>query len=169
MKRRALLAAVGSSTVALSGCLVGLDPLNYGDSKKPDPCTVDRRAPVDPGGQMEPRELPERPEERTDETVESYLRAYESAYRQHLILSENTTAYGHSESLESIREVERGYRVEMRTNFYYEEDTDRGEVHTDSPYFRVHYLLADDRLLRAAGERHDAEPTLEDAKTMECW
>ncbi|WP_178917185.1 hypothetical protein [Natronomonas gomsonensis] len=169
MKRRALLAAVGSSTVALSGCLVGVDPLNYGDSETPEPCTVDRTDPVEPSSEMEPRELPERPEELNDETVESYLRAYESAYRQHLILSEDTTAYGHSESFESVREVEGGYRVEMRTNFYYEEDTDRGKVHADSPYFRVRYLITDDRLLRAVGEGHDAEPTLEDAETMECW
>lgn len=169
MKRRALLAAAGSSTVTLSGCLAGIDPLNDGDSETPEPCSVDRADPVDPGGELKPRELPERPEERTDETVESYLREYESAYRQHLILSENTTAYGHSESLEDIREVEGGYRVELRTNFYYEEETNRGMVHADSPYFRVRYLLVDDRLLRAAGEGHDAEPTLEDAKTMECW
>jgi hypothetical protein len=169
MKPRAPLAAGGSSTVALSDCLAGIDPLNDGDSETPEPCSVDRADPVDPDGELEPRELPEHPEERTDETIESYLREYESAYRQHLLLTENRTAYGHSESLEDIREVEVGYRVELRTNFYYETETDRGVVHADSPYFRVRYLITHDRLRRVAEEGQDAEPTLEDAKTMECW
>lgn len=65
--------------------------------------------------------------------------------------------------------ADRGYRVELRTAFYYNEERDSGAVTADSPEYGVVYLVADDRLLRAVAEGYDAEPDLEDAETVECW
>jgi hypothetical protein len=89
--------------------------------------------------------------------------------RQRRVLTGETTAFGHSETVEAIRAVGRGYRVELRTAFYYNEERDSGAVTADSPEYGVVYLVADDRLLRAVAEGYDAEPGLEDAETVECW
>ncbi|QLD84514.1 hypothetical protein HWV23_01915 [Natronomonas halophila] len=171
MQRRRLLAALGAtSTAVLAGCLGSGDPGDGTETPTPEPCTVDRETPVDvENEEIDVRELPEKPDEWTESSVETYVREYEAAYRQHKLYSAEMTSYGHSESTENIRQTDRGWRVELRTNFYWNEDTDDGNVHADSPYYTVVYLVADDRLLRAASEQHDADPSLDDATTLECW
>jgi hypothetical protein len=171
MQRRRLLAALGAtSTAALAGCITGGDPGDGTETETPEPCTVDREPPADvENDEIDLRELPDRPDEWTESSVETYVREYESAYRMHRLYSKELRSYGHSESTQDIRETDRGWRVELRTNFYYNEETDRGTVHADSPYYNVVYLVADDRLLRASNEQHDADPSLDDAATMECW
>lgn len=170
MRRRRLLAALGATAAAgLAGCLGGA-PGDGTETGTPSPCTVDRETPVDvENDEMDVRELPEKPEEWTESSVETYVRVYEVAYRQHMLYSADMNAYGHSEGVEDLRETDRGWRVELRTNYYWEEETDRGTVHADSPYYTVVYLVADDRLLRAANEQHDADPSLDNATTLECW
>jgi hypothetical protein len=169
MRRRTLIAAAGATGAALAGC-TGEGRLSDGTpTGTTEPCERDREPPNDPGGELDPRELPERPDEWTEESVERFVREYEAAYRQRRVLTEDTTSFGHSETVEVLREVDRGYRVEMRTNFYYNEATDDGEVHADSPDYGVVYLVADDRLRRAAEGGYDADPSLENARTMECW
>lgn len=171
MQRRRLLAALGAtSTAALAGCLGSGAPDDGTETPTPEPCTVDRETPADvENDDIDLRELPEKPEEWTESSVETYVREYESAYRQHRLYSAELTSYGHSEGVEDIRETDRGWRVELRTNYYYNEETDRGTVHADSPYYTVLYLVADDRLLRAGNEQHGSDPSLEDATTLECW
>ncbi|WP_336135652.1 hypothetical protein [Natronomonas amylolytica] len=171
MQRRRLLAALGvASAGTLAGCLGGGTPDDGTETETPAPCTVDRETPVDDeNDEVDLRELPERPEEWTESSVETYVREYEAAYRQHKLYSADMTAYGHSEAVEDIRETERGWRAELRTNFYWNEETDHGNVHADSPYYTVVYLVAEDRLLRAANEQVDGDPSLDDAETMECW
>ena len=171
MRRRALLAAAASTSIAaVAGCADSGGPAEGGTPTDTEaPCTRDREAPPDPGAKIEQRALPARPDEWIRDSVESYLREYEAAYRQRRILTADTTAYGHSESVEAIQTVEDGYRVELQTNFYDEEETDRGTVHADSPRYTVLYRVKTDRLLRAESDRHDVDPELDDAATMECW
>lgn len=171
MQRRRLLAAVGATTATvLAGCLGGGDPGEGTETETPEPCTVTRETPVDAeNDEIDVRELPERPDEWTESSVESYVREYEAAYRQHKLYSADMTSYGHSEGTQDVRETDRGWRVELRTNYYWNEETDRGTVHADSPYYTVVYLVAEDRLLRAADEQHDSDPDLDDAVTLECW
>ncbi|MEF8807030.1 hypothetical protein [Natronomonas sp.] len=171
MQRRRLLAALGAASAGtLAGCLGGGDPGDGTETEPPEPCTVNRETPADvENDDIDLRELPERPDDLTEDSVETYVREYEAAYRQHKLYSAELTSYGHSESVEDISETDRGWRVELRTNYYYNEETDRGTVHADSPYYNVVYLVAEDRLLRASNEQHDADPSLDDAETMECW
>lgn len=171
MQRRRLLAALGAtSTAALAGCLGSGDPGDGTETETREPCTVDRETPPDvENDEIDLRELPERPEEWTETSVESYVKEYESAYRLHRLYSADLTSYGHTESTEDIRETDRGWRVELRTKYYYNEETERGTVHADSPYYNILYLVAHDRLLRASNEQHDADPSLDNAETMECW
>jgi hypothetical protein len=171
MHRRRVLTALGvASAGSLVGCLGSGAPGEGTETGTPEPCTVDRVTPVDAeNDDIDLRELPERPDEWTESSVETYVREYESAYRMHRLYSAELTSYGHSESVEESRETDRGWRVELRTNFYWNEDTDHGSVHADSPYYDVVYLVADDRLLRASNEQTGGEPTLDDAETMECW
>lgn len=171
MRRRTVLTAVGlTATTGLAGCLGSGDLGDGTETETPEPCTVDRETPPDvENDEIDLRELPERPEEWTESSVKSYVREYESAYRLHRLYSENLTSYGHTESTQEIRETDRGWRVELRTNYYYNEETERGTVHADSPYYNILYLVAHDRLLRASNEQHGGDPDLDNAKTMECW
>ena len=118
---------------------------------------------------MEPREYPERPDERTAENVGPFLVTFEGTFRQHEILTAETTAYGHSASVEKVQQRDDGYRVELETNYYYEEETDHGTVHADSPLYRVVYFVADDRLRRAEGSAYGSTPDPADGETVACW
>lgn len=171
MQRRRLLVAVGTTAAtALAGCLGGGDPGEGTETGTPEPCTVNRETPADvENDEIDLRELPERPDEWTESSVETYVREYESAYRMHRLYSAELRSYGHTEATREVRETDRGWRVELRTNYYYNEETERGTVHADSPYYDVVYLVAEDRLLRAAAEQHDSDPDLDDAVTLECW
>jgi hypothetical protein len=172
MQRRRLLAALGAtSTAALAGCMGSGDPGDGTETgtptETPEPCTVDRETPGDvENDDIDLRDLPYRPDEWTESSVKTYVREYESAYRMHSLYSAELTSYGHSESVEELRETDRGWRIELRTNYYYNEETEEGTVHADSPYYEVVYLVAEDRLLRAADQQY---ASLEDAETMECW
>ena len=167
MQRRRLLAAVGATSAALAGCAAGSD--SPSSTETPEPCTAARPDPVDPDGEMDPYEYPERPDEWTTENVGLFLQTFESTYRQHEVLHAGTTDYGHSASVEKLQERNDGYRVELETKYYYNEETDEGEVHADSPRYRVVYLVADDRLRRA--EAGTQEPTTDpaDGETVACW
>ena len=57
MRRRRLLAAVGATTAVLAGCSAGSK--SPSSAETPEPCTTARPDPVDPDGEMEPREYPE--------------------------------------------------------------------------------------------------------------
>ncbi|PSQ36598.1 hypothetical protein BRD05_02550 [Halobacteriales archaeon QS_9_70_65] len=167
MRRRRLLAAVGATTAVLAGCSAGSK--SPSSAETPEPCTTARPDPVDTDGEMEPREYPERSDEWTAENVGPFLVAFEGTYRQHEILTAETTAYGHSASVEEVQQRDDGYRVELETNYYYEEETDRGTVHADSPLYRVVYLVADDRLRRAEGSAYGSTPDPADGETVACW
>ena len=117
MQRRRLLAAVGATSAALAGCAAGSD--SPSSTETPEPCTAARPDPVDPDGEMEPYEYPERPDEWTAENVELFLQTFESTYRQHEILTAETTAYGHSASVEKLQERNDGYRVELKAAVEY--------------------------------------------------
>jgi hypothetical protein len=167
MQRRKFLAAAGATSAALTGCTAGSD--SPSSTETPEPCTAARPDPVDPDGEMEPREYPERPDEWTAENIGPFLEEFEGTYRQHEILTAETTAYGHSASVEEVQERDDGYRVELETKYYYNEETNEGEVHADSPLYRVAYLVADDRLRRAEGGTQEAEPAPSGGKTVACW
>jgi len=165
MRRRSLLAAaVGTTSAVLAGCAAD----GMSSTETPEPCTAARPDPVDPDGEMEPREYPERPDEWTAESVGPFLEAFEGTYRQHEILTAETTAYGHSASVEEVQQRDDGYRVELETNYYYEQETDRGTVHADSPLYRVVYLVADDRLRRAEAGTRESTPDPTDGETVAC-
>ena len=87
-----------------------------------------RPDPVDPDGEMEPREYPERPDEWTAESVGPFLEAFGGTYRQHGILTAGTTAYGHSASVEGVQQRDDSHRVELETVYYHESETDSGTV-----------------------------------------
>ncbi|PSQ40490.1 hypothetical protein BRD14_08445 [Halobacteriales archaeon SW_5_68_122] len=167
MQRRRLLAAVGATSAALAGCTAGSDFPS--STETPEPCTAARPDPVDPNGEMEPYEYPERPDEWTAENVELFLQTFESTYRQHEILAAGTTAYGHSATVEGVQERDDGYRVELETVYYYESETDHGTVHADGPVTRVVYLVADDRLRRAEAGTRESTPDPTDGDTVACW
>ena len=167
MRRRSLLAAVGATSAVLAGCSAGggFPP----STETPNPCTAARPDPVDPDGEMEPYEYPERPDEWTAESIGPFLEAFEGTYRQHEILTAGTTAYGHSASVEEVQQRDDGYRVELETRYYYEEETDHGTVIFDSPLYRVVYLVVDDRLRRAEGSAYESTPDPADGETVACW
>ena len=167
MQRRRLLAAVGATSAALAGCAADSGPPS--STETPEPCTAARPDPVDPDGEMEPREYPERPDEWTAENVGLFLQTFESTYRQHEVLHAGTTDYGHSATVEEVQERDDGYRVELETVYYYESETDHGTVHGDSPLYRVVYLVADDRLRRAEGNAYESTPDPADGETVACW
>ena len=167
MRRRRLLAAVGATSAALAGCAAGSD--SPSSTETPEPCTASRPDPVDPDGEMEPYEYPERPDEWTAENVELFLQTFESTYRQHEVLSTGTTDYGHSATVEKVQERDDGYRVELETVYYYESETDRGTVHADGPVMRVVYLITDDRLRRAEAGTREPTPDPADGDTVACW
>ena len=157
---------MGATSAALAGCSAGSD--SPSSSETPEPCTAARPDPVDPDGEMEPRDYPERPDEWTAESVGPFLEAFEGTYWQHEILTAETTAYGHSASVEEVQQRDDGYRAELETS-YYEEETDRGTVHADGPLSQVVYLVADDRLRRAEGSAYESTPDPADGETVACW
>ena len=167
MRRRRLLAAVGATSAALAGCAAGSDFPS--STETPEPCTAARPDPVDPDGEMEPYEYPERPDEWTAENVGLFLQTFESTYRQHEVLHAGTTDYGHIATVEEVQERDDGYRVELETVYYYESETDRGTVHADGPLTRVVYLVADDRLWRAEAGTREPTPDPADGETVACW
>ena len=167
MRRRRLLAAVGATSAALAGCAADSGPPS--STETPEPCTAARPDPVDPDGEMEPYEYPERPDEWTAENIGPFLEEFEGTYRQHEILTAEMTAYGHSASVEKLQERNDGYRVELETKYYYNEETDEGEVHADSPRYRVVYLVADDRLRRAEAGTQETTPDPTGGDTVACW
>ena len=167
MRRRRLLAAVGATSAALAGCTAGSG--SPSSTETPGPCTAARPDPVDPDGEMEPREYPERPDEWTAENIGPFLEEFEGTYRQHEILTAETTAYGHSASVEEVQERNDGYRVELETIYYYESETDRGTVHADGPLTRVVYLVTDDRLRRAEAGTQETTPDPTGGDTVACW
>lgn len=176
MHRRDLLAALGAAAVASSAGCLG-DSTTGGTTETPTlatgECEPQRVEPVDPrADDVEPMDLPEPPDEWTTERVRQFVSDYEAAYRQHLILGEDTTGYGHNSNEIEIKEADDvDYRVELVTNFWWNErrGDDEPEVHADSPYYNVVYLVYEDRILRADAEGHDNEPDIEEAAVMACW
>ena len=167
MQRRRLLAAVGATSAALAGCAADSGPPS--SMGTPKPCTAARPDSVDPDGEMEPYEYPERPDEWTAENVGLFLQTFESTYRQHEVLHAGTTDYGHSASVKKLQERDDGYRVELETVYYYESETDRGTVHADGPLTRVVYLVTDNRLRRAEAGTQGPTPDPADGETVACW
>lgn len=201
--RRALLATLGAAVpAALAGCLAGTpgDDGSTDDTAQTDDSTGDGtprgRPEVDCTRAARPPETaigdaetpsdnsryPERPESLSDESaVETYLTAYERAYRRNALAEqygdELTTAGVPLGSTQWFDSREGSAVVRVRYQYYYEYSSDpetTAVVHADSATTYATYYLDDRVLVRAeASGMLDDESALRPdpwgGEPVECW
>lgn len=169
---RALLAAL---VILLAGCTAA--PVGPAESPTTptapcDPTTPTPEAPPD----LSPRAWPDPPETRTLTSVESYVESFEHAFRHNDRLEPGTRYI--ETYVSSVTTATRGdsylVRLESYTNGGVARSTpDEGTpvtVHWDGAPVHVAYLLTDDRLVRAEGDR-ETTPSLDavaQGRTVAC-
>jgi hypothetical protein len=110
----------------------------------------------------------------TDESVGSYVLAYEEAYKRNLGLTDLTTTFSVTGSVESVRTVDDGYVVALELVQYFNEqglsvgNETATVIHADGPRYTAVYFVTDDRLLRDEVERGET-PAPRRGTVVECW
>lgn len=142
----------------------------------PDDCEAVSRETVDPyRDDVNPKELPSRPDEFTETSVENFVSSYEEAYIHNQLLDTDTAEVGVWTTTESVEVAGDGWEVVLRTGWYRNSGpTATGTassttVHGDGPEELAAYYLNESRMLRVKGEYETVPDPREEGVTVECW
>lgn len=124
---------------------------------------------------VEPRDLPDRPEYLTRSSAKRFVANYEEAYLYNSVLQPDTEAAGASAWNAQVAAVGDGFVVHVKSVYYYDvadvstATSSSTVVHADGPETWKGYFVGPDRLVRAEGE-YDAKPDpRKSGTTVECW
>lgn len=166
---------LGGTADSASSPTVSPTPTASPTSTFTDQCTAVEHTVVDPSREsVTPSELPDGPPELSESAVVEYVVAYEEAYGRNNLLRSDTKRASHYVSEPTVRAVDGGFVVEVRTirtsmeQGVYEGNHTATAVVYDGAPTNVSYLVTEHRLLRAEGDFHGSPPPRA-GQTMECW